>query len=68
MKGGHDPHGVVDGVVSREHEYVVTTSDVTTALHKLTAWALEGGIVLENLSVSQPSLEDIYLALVGEEA
>jgi ABC-2 type transport system ATP-binding protein len=35
-------------------------------LHRLTAWALETGTVLEGLEVNRPTLEDVYLALTSE--
>jgi ABC-2 type transport system ATP-binding protein len=50
---------VSDGIV------VVETDDPTTALHRLTGWALDRGAVLEGLSVSRPTLEDVYLSLTG---
>jgi ABC-2 type transport system ATP-binding protein len=39
------------------------TADPTTLLHELTAAALERGERLEELSVTRPSLEDVYLEL-----
>jgi ABC-2 type transport system ATP-binding protein len=42
--------------------------DATRTLHELTAWALEHGYELEGLHVAQPTLEDVYLELTGEEA
>ena len=36
----------------------------TAALHELTAWALARGDELSHLSVSRPSLEDVYLQLI----
>ena len=42
--------------------------DLTAALHRLTGWALEQGMVLENLSISRPSLEDVYLRLTDGSA
>ena len=45
--------------------YVITTDSPTRSLHRLTAWALEQGIELEELSVSRPSLEDLFIELVG---
>ena len=39
------------------------TEDPTELLHKLTAEALARGEVLEDLSVTRPSLEDVYLEL-----
>jgi ABC-2 type transport system ATP-binding protein len=37
--------------------------DLTAALHRLTGWALDNGVDLDGLSVSRPSLEDVYLQL-----
>ncbi len=46
----------------------IRTTDPTRALHDLTAWALEHSIALEGLTVTKPSLEDVYLELTGQEA
>ena len=43
-----------------------TTSEPTVALARLTTWALSGPGELHGLSVTQPSLEDVYLALTSE--
>lgn len=40
-------------------------TDPVPALHALTEWALEHGISLPDLTVSRPSLEDIYLQLTS---
>ena len=45
-----------------EHE----TDDPTTLLHRLTSEALDRGERLENLHVTRPSLEDVYLDLTRE--
>ncbi len=45
----------------------VTTAHPTAALHTLTGWALQRGVEVPALAVRRPSLEDVYLALVGEE-
>jgi ABC-2 type transport system ATP-binding protein len=42
------------------------TDDPTTLLHDLTAAALARGERLRELSVSRPTLEDVYLELTGE--
>jgi ABC-2 type transport system ATP-binding protein len=47
---------------------VVETDDPTRTLYELTSWALNHNTRLENLSVARPSLEDVYLELVGEGA
>ena len=46
----------------REHE----TDDPTALLHRLTTAALADGRTLDGLSVTRPSLEDVYLRLTGE--
>nr|NIR40496.1 ABC transporter ATP-binding protein [Actinomycetota bacterium]NIS35392.1 ABC transporter ATP-binding protein [Actinomycetota bacterium]NIT98109.1 ABC transporter ATP-binding protein [Actinomycetota bacterium]NIU70084.1 ABC transporter ATP-binding protein [Actinomycetota bacterium]NIW31962.1 ABC transporter ATP-binding protein [Actinomycetota bacterium] len=44
----------------------VETGDPTRTLHALTDWALRSGIELAGLEVARPTLEDVYLSLVGE--
>jgi ABC-2 type transport system ATP-binding protein len=43
------------------------TDDPTELLHKLTSEALARGEVLEDLTVTRPSLEDVYLELTAEQ-
>ncbi|MFY9264428.1 MAG: ABC transporter ATP-binding protein [Solirubrobacterales bacterium] len=45
----------------------IESTDVTGDLNTLTAWAIERAIKLEDLEVSRPSLEDIYLRLTAAE-
>jgi ABC-2 type transport system ATP-binding protein len=45
---------------------VVRTTQPTRVLHEVTARALAEGRELEGLEVRRPSLEDVYLELVGE--
>jgi ABC-2 type transport system ATP-binding protein len=52
-----DPDGIVR----------VDVQDLPPALHRLTAWAIENDIALEGLTVTRPSLEDVYLQLTGED-
>ncbi len=42
------------------------TSAPTETLNRLTSWALKQGMELESLTVSRPSLEDVYLQLTGD--
>ena len=49
-----------DELVERE------TDDPTTLLHDATAAALARGERLEDLSVTRPSLEEVYLELTAE--
>jgi ABC-2 type transport system ATP-binding protein len=53
------------GGAAREADGVVEfmPEDLTAALHRLTGWALDNGVDLDGLSVSRPSLEDVYLQL-----
>ncbi len=45
--------------------YTITTGAPTGILHRLTGWALEWEIDLEELAVSAPTLEDVFIELVG---
>jgi ABC-2 type transport system ATP-binding protein len=57
------------GAVLLSHgEVEVTTTEVTECLHRLTSWALEQSIELDGLTVTRPSLEDVYLELTREPA
>jgi ABC-2 type transport system ATP-binding protein len=49
-------------------EQVVRTKEPTRVLHELTSAALAAGEELDAIEVRRPTLEDIYLALVAEEA
>ncbi len=42
---------------------LVTTPEGVAVAHDITGWALERGIALGGFSVSQPTLEDVYLTL-----
>ena len=44
---------------------LVSTSEPVVATQTITSWALDHGIELGHFSVSQPTLEDIYLELTG---
>ena len=52
---------------SNGHEVVVETETPTATLAGLTADAVAAGIELEALEVRRPTLEDVYLRLVGIE-
>ena len=52
---------VIDGRILEYH-----TEDSTKLLHTLTGWAVEHDTTLLGLTVSRPSLEDIYLELTEE--
>ena len=46
--------------------YSLAADNPTRTLHSLTAWAVENGIELEELTVTHPTLEDLFIELVGE--
>ena len=46
----------------------VRTLDATRDVHTLTGWAVTRGLTLDGLTLTRPSLEDVYLDLVGEQA
>jgi ABC-2 type transport system ATP-binding protein len=48
-------------------QVVLRTEEPVRALHELTAQALANGSELDGLEVHRASLEDVYLALTGEE-
>ena len=51
----------------RDDAYVVIeAADPTRQLHVLTRWAIDRGVELGGLTVTRPSLEDVYLELVGQ--
>jgi ABC-2 type transport system ATP-binding protein len=45
----------------------VETDAVAQTLHALTGWAIERSIDLDGLTVTRPSLEDVYLQLVAHD-
>jgi len=53
---------------SENGRVTVRSTNPTSDLHRITGWAIDHGVELGSLSVSRPSLEDIYLELTGEEA
>jgi ABC-2 type transport system ATP-binding protein len=44
---------------------LIRTDQAVRATAQITAWALEHDVELEHFSVSQPTLEDVYLELTG---
>ena len=59
----------VSGDIVGRGRYVEITTDTPTAdLAHLTGWAAQRGIELEGLTVSTPSLEDVYLGLVARDS
>lgn len=59
----------LDGALMPEGaDWQLTTARPTHALHRLTGWALQRGLEMPALTVRRPTLEDVYLTLIGAEA
>ena len=63
---GDLPDMPVDGREADGDRIVLLTRDAVRATQILTTWALDQDLDLGRFSVTQPSLEDIYLELTGE--
>jgi ABC-2 type transport system ATP-binding protein len=57
-----------DVFLSENGRVTVRSSNPTRDLYRITGWAMDHGVELTGLSVSRPSLEDVYLELTGEKA
>ncbi|MGW3353025.1 ABC transporter ATP-binding protein [Nonomuraea rubra] len=55
-------------VEARGPAVTVATAQPARDMHALTGWALARGAELTSLTLARPSLEDVYLDLVSEEA
>jgi ABC-2 type transport system ATP-binding protein len=55
----------LDGASEAQGRVTAHVPDPVPAMHVLTGWALDRGVSLPDLSVSRPSLEDIYLRLTS---
>jgi len=52
--------------VSENGRVEIRSDQPTRDLHIITGWAISEGVELNDLSVSRPSLEDVYLELTGK--
>ena len=52
--------------VEDHREVLIETTATTATLHELTEWALQRRIELLDLTVSRPTLEDVYLELTAQ--
>ncbi len=57
----------VDAVAGSNGAMEVKTREPVETLYALTSWAKQSGVALDGLTVARPTLEDIYLELVGED-
>jgi ABC-2 type transport system ATP-binding protein len=60
------PSGLPATPQLQENHVMLRTTSPTAALNLLTGWAVGRGEELEALTVTRPSLEDIYLQLTGD--
>ena len=59
------PPPAFGGPVSADGFVEFAPEELTTALHELTGWALDHGLRLDDLAITRPSLEDVYLQLAA---
>ena len=57
------PEDLTVGPREPNGQYTAVTFTPTSTLHRLTGWAVEQGLELEEMSVSRPSLEDLFVRL-----
>ena len=62
------PEGVPQGSRAEDGLVSLEVEAPTRVLFALTRWAVDAGVELSDLTVGRPSLEDVYLQLVGAEA
>jgi ABC-2 type transport system ATP-binding protein len=60
------PQKIIKGASVKRRAYAIESRTPVRTLHDLTAWALRRNVELKELSVSHPSLEDIYLSLTKD--
>ena len=60
------PATLSTGASAKDGVTELRSQDPTGTLHALTGWALEEGVHLDELEVSRPSLEDVYLSITSE--
>jgi ABC-2 type transport system ATP-binding protein len=65
--GAPQPDGDARRLPDGSLEIDVDAAATTKTVHDLTGWALNSGVALESLEITQPTLEDVYLQLTGAE-
>ena len=61
------PEGIDCGSLESDGHFVLATNSPTQALNGLTSWATSEGIELEELSVTRPSLDDLFVQLAASD-
>jgi ABC-2 type transport system ATP-binding protein len=62
---GEIPDTFVEGRLLEADRVVLRTREPVRAVQQISTWALENEVELAHFSVTQPTLEDIYLELTG---
>jgi ABC-2 type transport system ATP-binding protein len=62
------PRALKAAATAADGRMQIEAADPVKVLHELTGWALEKKVVLGELEVARPTLEDVYLKLTGGEA
>ncbi len=65
--GAPRPEGNIQQLADGTNEIDADAAETTKLVHDLTGWALNHGVILESLEITQPTLEDVYLQLTGAE-
>ncbi len=63
---GSRPPAPFDAAPGTDGFVRVEVTDLPAGLHALTGWAIQHRVALEGLTVTRPSLEDVYLQLTRE--
>ncbi len=66
LRGSEPPAGPWDHPAGPTGEFTMHTDEPTRVLHALTQWACTHELELPGLTVTRPSLEDVYLRITGQ--
>ena len=67
LPDGIAPADLPVAAMIRDGEVAIETAEPAPILHRLTGWAIDHAVDLPGLTVTRPSLEDIYLELTAEQ-
>ena len=66
LRGSEPPAGPWDQAAGPAGEFTMHTDEPTRVLLALTRWACAHQVELPGLTVTRPSLEDVYLRITGQ--
>ncbi|MEX2459162.1 MAG: ABC transporter ATP-binding protein [Actinomycetota bacterium] len=67
-EGNALPENLQRVAIAEGRSVLLRTEDPVRTLHDLTSWAAGRRLRLDDIDVTRPSLEDVYLEIVGDEA